>query len=231
MGQMISFDSGEERYEGYLATSKNGKGPGVIVLQEWWGLVSHIKDVTDRFGAEGFTAMAPDLFRGDKAELDEPDKAGTLMMALNIDDTAESLAHAVQYMVERPDVSSEKIGVVGFCMGGQLSLFTGCLTDHIGACVDFYGIHPNVRPNLDELSAPVLGFFAENDHTTPPEAVRKLDEELTKHGKEHEFHTYPGTDHAFFNNDRPAVYDAKAAGDAWQRTLAFFRKNLAEVGS
>lgn len=230
MGQMINFDSGDDHYEGYFATAKTGKGPGIIVLQEWWGLVGHIKSVADRFAEEGFTALAPDLYQGKKAELDEPDEAGKLLMALDIERTSEVLARAAQWLVENDAVSSAQVGVVGFCMGGQLSMFAACLTDHIGAAVNFYGIHPNVKPDFKELNAPLLGLFAEKDHSyATPEVVKRMDDELTKLGKPHEFHIYPGVDHAFFNNDRPEVYDAKAAGDAWQRTLAFFRKNL-EMG-
>jgi carboxymethylenebutenolidase len=227
MGQMINFDSGDDRYEGYLAIPKSGKGPGVIVLQEWWGLVDHIKDVAERFAAEGFVALAPDLYQGKKAELDEPDEAGKLLMALDIERTSEVLARAAQWLVENEAVTSEQVGVVGFCMGGQLSMFAACLTDHIGAAVNFYGIHPNVHPNFEELNAPLLGIFAEQDHSyATVETVKKMDEELTKLGKPHEFHTYPA-DHAFFNDTRPGVYNKAAAEDAWKKTLAFFRKNLA----
>ena len=226
---MINFDSGEESYDGYLAVAKGGRGSGVIVIQEWWGLVGHIKNVADRLAEAGFTALAPDLYKGKQAE--EPDEAGKLMMALDIDDAAEVLARAAQYLVEHDAVSSAQVGVVGFCMGGQLSLFAGSLSDHIGAVADFYGIHPNVHPNYDEMSAPVLGIFAEHDDYASPEAVRKLDQELTNHGVQHEFITYPGTHHAFLNDDRPQVYNAKAAADAWKRLLEFFQKNLAESKS
>ena len=225
MGEMINFDSGDDRYEGYLAKPASGKGIGVIVLQEWWGLVHHIKDVCDRFAAAGFVALAPDLFQGKKAELDEPDEAGKLLMALDIERTSEVLARAAQWMVENDAVNSHQVGVVGFCMGGELAMFTGCLTDHIGAAVNFYGIHPNVKPNFKELNAPLLGFFGERDHTTPPEVVAKLEADLKKAGKTYEFHRYPA-DHAFFNNERPEVYNKEAAEDAWKRTLDFFRKNL-----
>jgi carboxymethylenebutenolidase len=226
---MINFDSGEESYDGYLAIAKGGRGPGVIVIQEWWGLVGHIKSVADRFAEAGFTAMAPDLYKGRQA--DEPDEAGKMMMALDIDDVAEVLARAAQYMAEHPAVSSTHVGVVGFCMGGQLSLFAASLSDHIGACVDFYGIHPKVQLNFEEMSAPVLGIFAERDEYASPVAVRNLDEQMVKHEVRHEFITYPGTDHAFFNDDRPEVYNEEAARDAWKRVLDFFRQNLPETKS
>src|SRR5436190_9147327 len=177
-GSMVKFPSNGGTTDAYLAPPASGKGPGVIVIQEWWGLVGHIKSVADRFAAEGFVALAPDLYQGKQA--DEPDTAGKMMMALDIERTSEVLARAAHWLVENEHVMSSQVGVVGFCMGGQLSLFTACLTDHIGACVNFYGIHPHVKPNFDELCAPVLGFFGENDHTTPPEVVQALDQELTK---------------------------------------------------
>lgn len=226
MGQMINFDSGDERYDGYLAVSDKGRGPGVIVIQEYWGLVGHIKSVADRFAAEGFTALAPDLYKGKQA--DEPDEAGKMMMALDIDEVSKVLSRAADWLSGQESVSSSKVGVVGFCMGGQLSLFTACLSPHIGACVDFYGIHPKVQPDFDKLQAPVLGLFAEHDEYTPPEVIEKLDQTLTQKGKAHEFKTYPGTHHAFFNDARPEVYDPEAATDAWSRVLRFFRENLKE---
>lgn len=221
MGETIGFNG---NYEGYLATSAKGSGPGVIVLQEWWGLVPHIKDVADRFAGEGFTALAPDLYQGDSTT--DPSEAGTLMQALNIGETEKILGQAVETLLSRPEVSSKTIGIVGFCMGGQLALFGASLNRSISACVDFYGIHPKVQPNFANLNGPVLGFFAERDAYASPEAVRALDAELTRLGRPHEFHTYPGTDHAFFNDARPEVYAAKAAHDAWDRMLAFFRANV-----
>lgn len=224
MGELIEFHCNGDRYHGYLAKSSNGKGPGVIVLQEWWGLVGHITDVANRFAAAGFTALAPDLYGGKKTK--EPDEAGSLMMALNIGETAKILDCAVSRLQEEESVSSEKVGVVGFCMGGQLSLFAATLNENIGACVDFYGIHPNDHPDLSRLNGPLLGFFADRDTYASPEVVQALDEELTKLGKPHEFKTYPNTDHAFFNNDRPEVYSPQAAEDAWNRMVAFFREHL-----
>jgi carboxymethylenebutenolidase len=227
-GEMIEFlcqgTTLDGTYQGYLSRSSSGSGPGIIVLQEWWGLVGHIKNVTDRFAAEGFTALAPDLYKGETTT--EPDEAGSLMMALSINETEKVLRCAVDRLLEDASTTGEKVGVVGFCMGGQLSLYAAATNDKIGACVDYYGIHPNVEPPLHQLEAPVLGFFAEHDEYASPEAVRKLGEELSKHGKCHEFHTYPGTHHAFFNDDRPEVYNPAAAEDTWRRMIDFFRQNL-----
>lgn len=224
MGEMISFNGGPDHYEGYLAVPASGPGPGIIVLQEWWGLVPHIKDLCDRFAAEGFTALAPDLYKGDSTK--DPSEAATLMQALNISETEQILRKAILVLLARAETSSDRVGVVGFCMGGQLALFAAASNPVVSACVDFYGIHPKVQPSYRDLNGPVLGIFAERDGYASPAAVKALDKELTLLQKAHEFHTYPGTDHAFFNDSRPEVYNAEASADAWKRTLAFFRENV-----
>src|SRR5579862_1855190 len=140
-GELISFQCGGETYSGYLARADSGSGPGVIVIQEWWGLVGHIKDVADRFATAGFTALAPDFYKGESTT--EPEEAGKLMMALNIAESEKILACAVTTLLQDPSVSSMKAGVVGFCMGGQLSLYAAAVNKKIGAAVDFYGIHPS----------------------------------------------------------------------------------------
>jgi carboxymethylenebutenolidase len=222
MGQLLTFPNQNRSYQGYFAPAE-APGNGVIVIQEWWGLVGHITSVADRFAAAGFPALAPDFYDG--KQTDEPDEAGSLMMALDIENAAHVIESAVTALLNQPGVTG-KVGVVGFCMGGQLSLFAASLDPRIGACVDFYGIHPNVKPDLAQLHAPVLGHFAESDPYADADSVRALSEALSAHGKAHEFHTYPGTGHAFFNDDRPAVYHPEAADLAWNRTLAFFREHL-----
>lgn len=224
MGQLITFNCDDQEYEGYLAEAAN-PGIGVIVFQEWWGLVDHIKDVCDRFSAEGITALAPDLYFGEKTT--EPTRAGELMMALNISETAEITGCAIQKLIENPNVEGPKVGIVGFCMGGQLANYCAAHDDRIGTAVSYYGIHPKVQPSYRDLNAPLLGFFAEHDDLATPDAVRALGEELTVLGKQHHFETYPGTKHAFFNNDRLEVYNDEAAKDSWAKMLAFFRENLA----
>jgi len=224
-GQMIEFRSNGGTTRGYLATPEGGRGPGVIVLQEWWGLVPHIKDVADRFAREGFVALAPDLYHGRTAG--SPDEAGKLMMALNIEQTEKDLRGAVEYLLGHEATAGDSVGTVGFCMGGVLSLFAASKNERVGACVVFYGIHPKVEPDLDNLRAPVLGLYAERDQFVPPAAVRELEAKLRERGKSVEVHIYPGTDHAFFNDTRPEVYDAGAAEDAWRRTINFFRAHLA----
>lgn len=221
---MISFSSNGDGFEGYLSPSINGTGPGVIVIQEWWGLVGHIKSVADRFAEAGFTALAPDLSQGKSTT--EPDEAGTLMQALNISQTEVILRKAILTLLSRPETVGDRIGVVGFCMGGQLALFAAATNPVVAACVDFYGIHPKVQPSFRDLNGPVLGIFAEHDQYASPQLVQAMDRELTTLGKPHEFITYPGTHHAFFNDDRPEVYDADAADDAWKRTIELLNRQL-----
>jgi len=222
-GTMIQFADGKDAYEGYLSPSVNGKGPGLIVIQEWWGLVPHIKDVADRFAAEGFTALAPDLYLGKTTT--EPDEAGSLMMALHIGQTERILCRAIDALLAHPSTEDGKIGVVGFCMGGQLALFAACANPAIRACADFYGIHPDVQPALRALNGPLLGIFAENDQYAGPDQVNALHEELTLLQKPHEFITYPGTNHAFFN-DTGKAYNKEAADQAWAKVIEFFNREL-----
>jgi len=221
-GTMVEFSSNGTTTSGYLATPATGPGPGVLVIQEWWGLVRHIKNVCDRFAAEGFTALAPDLYHGKTAS--EPDEASKLFMALNIAQAEKDLRGAIEYLRARS--ATPRIGVVGFCMGGQLALFAATLNPAIGACVNFYGVHPNVKPDYTRLNGPVLGLFAEKDQFVTPQVARELDAAIKRAGKPSEIHIYPGVDHAFFNDERPDVYNREAAEDAWRRTLDFLRRHL-----
>ena len=224
MGEMVQFPFADGNTGGYLAVPQNQSGPGVIVIQEWWGLVDHIKDVCDRFADEGFVALAPDLYHGKSTK--SPDEAGKLMMAMRIDGAEKDLSAAVEYLATHDSTTSEKVGVVGFCMGGALALYTATKNPHIGASVVFYGGHPNVTPDLPNLHAPVLGLYAAKDDFVTPDSVRQLERKLKELGKQIEVHIYPGADHAFFNDQRPEVYNAEAAGDSWRRTVEFLRRHL-----
>lgn len=223
MGERISFRANGHTTPAYLAWPPQ-PGPGIVVIQEWWGLVPHIEHIADRFAQAGFVALAPDLYHGQKAT--SPDQAGKLMMALRIDEAARDLAGAVDYLAHQSDVAPAKIGTVGFCMGGALSLFAACRNPAVSACGVFYGGHPNVKPDLASLRAPILGIYAGKDSFVTPESVKELDRQLTALGKRHEFHTYPNAQHAFFNDERAEVYDASAAADAWKKALEFFRREL-----
>jgi carboxymethylenebutenolidase len=223
-GREIEFGVEGERAKGYLAEPASGRGPGVIVIQEWWGLVDHIRDVCDRFAREGFAALAPDLYRGETAR--DPDRAGRLMMGLEIPRAARDLDGAVQALLGERSVEGARVGAVGFCMGGQLALFAATRNPRVGAVVDFYGVHPNVRLDLSALDAAVLGIFAERDAFATPATARKLEADLRAAGKRARCEIYPGVDHAFFNDTRPDVFDAAAAARAWSETLAFLRAEL-----
>lgn len=222
MGEMVSFPSNGTEGSGYLA---DGKGPGVVLIQEWWGLVPHICNVADRLAAEGYTVLAPDLYNG--ASSTEPDEAGKLMMGLNLGKAAKDMSGAVDFLQQR--TGRPKVGVMGFCMGGGLTLALACQRpDAVAAAAPFYGVipWPEAQPNWDALDAVVEGHYAENDAFASPEAARALEADLKKRGKTATIHVYPGTDHAFFNDERPEVYDAAASSTAWQRTLALFAANL-----
>jgi carboxymethylenebutenolidase len=225
MGEMIDFPSNGSTGQGYLAIPPSGGGPGVIVIQEWWGLVPHIKDVSDRMAAEGFVALAPDLYHG-KATT-EPDEAGKAAMALEVDTAAHDMSGAVDELLRRS--TGDKVGVIGFCMGGGLALVLACLRpDAVAACVPFYGVilWPDLKPDYAAMGAAVLGHYAELDGFFTPDAARALEGELRALGKEVDIYIYDGTDHAFFNDTRPEVYDASAAATAWARTIAFLHQKL-----
>ena len=223
MGERIAFKTNGATTPGYLARPAK-PGPGVIVIQEWWGLVPHIERVADRFASEGFVALAPDLYHGQTTK--SPDEAGKLMMSLRVDEAARDLSAAIDHLTALSEVTGKKVGTIGFCMGGALSLFAATRNPEVGACVVFYGGHPNIKPDLPALRAPVLGIYAGKDAFVSPQVVAELDRQLNNLGRPHTFHTYPEANHAFFNDDRPEVYDPAAAKDAWAKTLAFLRREL-----
>ncbi len=226
MGEIVEFPSNGSTGRGYLATPQSGAGPGLVVIQEWWGLVPHIQDLCDRFAGEGFTALAPDLYRGETTT--EPDEAGKLMMALNLDEAAKDMGGAIEFLQGSDTVRGEGVGVTGFCMGGGLAMKLAVQRpDDVRACVPFYGIIPweGATPDWGSLGSPVQGHFAEQDGFFTPEKVRELESSLRAAGKSVEFFFYDA-DHAFFNDTRPEVYDAEASRMAWERTLDFLRMHL-----
>jgi len=221
MGEIVTFPSNGGTAQGYLAKPASGSGKGVIVFQEWWGLNDNIKGIADRFAAEGFVALAPDMYHGKLTA--EPDEAGKLLMALNIEQAAKDAAGAIQYV---KGITGGPVGTVGFCMGGALSLFAACNNGKdVGACIDYYGGHPAIKYNFAGLTAPVLGFWAENDGFA--NANQPVIEAGTKEaGVPYEGITYPGTGHAFFNEEHEGTFNKAAADDTWNRALAFYRANL-----
>ncbi|MGA2835019.1 MAG: dienelactone hydrolase family protein [Acidimicrobiales bacterium] len=229
MGEHVEFRSDGGVGRGYVAEPAGGSGGtvGVLVLQEWWGLVDQITRTCDRFAEAGFTALAPDLYDGKAVPLTEPDEAAKAMMAMEMGKAAKHLSGAVDELLRRTGRAS--VGVVGFCMGGGLALVLACRRpDAVGAVVPAYGVVPwaDVQPDYSAMTAAVLGHAAELDNFFTPDAARALEAELTALGKDVTFHHYAGVDHAFFNEDRPEVYDAAAAQLLWDRTVAFLHERL-----
>ena len=220
-GQSIEYPSNGNTATGYLSLPDTGSGPGVIVIQEWWGLVPHIEDVADRFAAEGYVALAPDLYHGQSTT--EPDEAQKYMMELRMDEAVRDMTGAVGFLRNHETVDPSKIGSVGFCMGGGLTLYLAS-TGQIEAAVPFYGVPSFAPDDWGQTACPILGHYAEHDGAT--DMLPGLQASLEAAGVEAAFHVYPGTNHAFFNDDRPEIYDEPASKQAWERTLEFFSENL-----
>ena len=229
MGEIITFPSNGGTCQGYLAKPASAAGsgprPGVIVIQEWWGLTPWVQGVADRLAADGYLALAPDLYHGAKAS--EPDEAQKLMMSLKMDKAALDMSGAYDYLEAN---GSGKVGSVGFCLGGGLSLFIATLKP-IDACVIYYGVLPGVQPDLTKIAGPVLGHYAQNDGWASPDAARALEQQIKDAAKQAEFHIYPDTTHAFMNTSDPiekvgAAHNPDASRIAWERTLAFYKQHL-----
>ena len=210
---------------GYLSLPPSGHGPGLLVLQEWWGLVDHITQLADRFAAAGFVALAPDLYRGEQATT--PNDAQRLLMALDMPQTASALRGGAEYLRGLDAVSPKKVGAIGFCLGGQLALYSATAhPDVIDAVVDFYGIfNPQVPVDLSALRAPVQAHFGDHDASIPRARAEALMAEIAATGVRAETYFYDAG-HAFFNDTRAAVYHPGAAALAWERTLEFLQQTL-----
>lgn len=221
-GTMISFPSNGQNTKGYLALPPSGSGPAILVIQEWWGLVQHIKNMTDRYAERGFVALAPDLYHGDVAT--EPDHAMTLMHELEIPQASKDLIGAAEFLRSHPANSTGKVGCLGYCMGGGMTLLLASLGS-IAAAAPFYGVLPSGNPDPATIKCPVQGHYAEQDNAT--DSVPELAQGLETVGIESEFFIYKGTQHAFCNDDRPEVYDADAAAKSMDRTVKFMMQHLA----
>ena len=228
MGENVDFPSNGHTCSGYLAVPQGGPGPGIVVVQEWWGVLPQIQRVCDRLAAEGFTALAVDLYHGDPASLQEPDDAQKKMMALSLESAAQDLSGAVTHLLESGRAQGDQLGAVGFCMGGGLALYLASLRPEVIATVDYYGAAPweEAQAEVGRIRGAVLGHFGTRDDYNPREKVDELQSRLRDAGVAVEFYFYEGMDHAFFNEDRPEVYDAEAAQLSWDRSLAFFRTHL-----
>ena len=216
----VSFSSEAGPASGYLARPDKGR-PGIIILQEWWGLVPHIQDVAGRFAAQGYLALAPDLYHGKSTV--EVAEAEHLMQGLDWGRAAREIAGAVRYL--REVEGATRVGVVGFCMGGALTVIAATQPG-VDAYVAFYGFPAAGAAPLDKITAPGVIFFGEGEQFFSVPGAQAFAESQRKRGREAEVIVYPGAGHAFFNNDRPEAYGRDAANDAWRRTLEHIGRHL-----
>lgn len=224
----VQYPSGNVTVRAHVAAPQTKeRRPAIIVIQEWWGLTDHIKDVARRYAAEGYVAIAPDLYsRLGNALTTDPGEAGKLMNTLKQDDGLADLNATVAYLKTVPEVDAKRIGVTGFCMGGSYALMLPCVNADIKAAVLFYGQVPNPDAPLQQLSGPVLYFYGEDDGWITKADVQRLAAALKKYNKSGEIKTYSGAPHAFFRDTDKAVYRPEAAKDAWTRATAFFKQHL-----
>jgi carboxymethylenebutenolidase len=230
MSETVQFKSNGSTASGYLVTPKSGSGPGALVIQEWWGLDSGIKEMTDRLGEAGFVALAPDLYHGELAGHTEMDKAGRLMKSLPPDRAARDMSGAIDYLSAHPSVSGSGIGVVGFCMGGMLAfLIAANRPDAVKAVVPFYGFPQGTsEPDWSKLTASIRGHMAEHDDFFSPSAARALETKLRGMGKDVTLTVHPGTGHAFMapHNALGTRNDA-VAKKIWPEVVSFLKSTLA----
>lgn len=203
--------------------SKDAKAPGVLLIQEWWGLNDHIRSILGRLSKAGFVALAPDLYHGRCTK--NPDEAAQLMGALDFPTALSEIAGAAAYL-QANERCTGKVGVIGFCMGGALSFAAATQVPALSAVVPFYGIPSAEHADYSKVRAPILAHFASRDGWAKPEGARAILSELQGRGQPMELQVYEA-DHAFMNDTRPEVYNAEAAALAWERTIAFLHKHLA----
>ena len=224
--QNTTFASNGGQAYGYLALPPSGSGPGVIVIQEWWGLTDHIVGVADRLAAEGFVALAPDLFGGRTTH--DSDEAGELMSQLPVAKAAQDLSGAVDFLLGHEAVTSGKVGAVGFCMGGGFVLMLAAQQGaRIGAAAPFYGVGSGVPTDYSGLRAAVQGHYGEQDQMYAASTARELEQQIREEsGADVEFFFYPAG-HAFHNDENLlGTYDPDSARLAWERTVAFLKERL-----
>ena len=223
MGTAITFKrpDGKEA-KGYLANAARSNAPGVVVIQEWWGLSDNIKGLTDRFALAGFDALAPDLYNGVLVPYHDMEAANKEMGSLNfIDATEQTVRGAVQYLKR----NGARVGLTGFCLGGAVTIIGSARIPELSAGVCFYGIPPEQAAKPSDVKIPLQCHFANKDDWCTPQLVDGFEKALKAAGKDAEFFRYDA-EHAFVNEQRAAVHDRQAAELAWGRATDFFRKHL-----
>jgi carboxymethylenebutenolidase len=228
MSETVEFASNGGMASGHLAVPESGSGPGVIVIQEWWGLNPQIKGVADMLATNGLVALAPDLYHGELAGHDEMDKAGELMAGLPPERAARDMSGAVDFLADHDSVTGDGVGVVGFCMGGMLAFILAAQRgDRIKAAVPFYGFPTGDMPDWSGMTAVVRGHMSEPDTFFTAADARALESELTALGKDVEL-TFHDAGHGFMNEENPmGAWDEGLAAELWPSTIDFFRTTLA----
>jgi len=229
MGTMVEFASNGSTAAGYLATPEGGSGPGVIVVQEWWGLDSGITEMADRLAAAGFVALAPDLYHGELAGHTEMDKAGELMQSMPPDRAGRDMSGAVDYLADHDATTGDGIGVMGFCMGGMLTFVLAALRpDKVKAAVPFYGFpQGDDQPDYSRISAAIQGHMAEHDDFFPPDAAKALEARLQELGKDVTLTVHPGAGHAFMApHNALGTQDQDLYDQIWPQVTAFLHEHL-----
>jgi carboxymethylenebutenolidase len=229
MAETVWFKSNGNMASGYLAKPASGSGPGVLVIQEWWGLDNSLKEMADRLAAAGFIALAPDLYHGEVAGHTEMDKAAHLMQSMPADRAGKDMSGGVDYLAGHNAVTSKGVGVVGFCMGGMLSfLIAANRGDKVKAIVPFYGFpQGDAEPDWSKMTAQVSGHMAENDSFFPPAGARALEAKLRGMGKTVTLTVHPGTGHAFMGpHNALGTLNEKLAAQIWPEVISFLQKTL-----
>lgn len=223
VGDAIKVSHKGQDVSGYLAIPHSGSGPAVIVVQEWWGLVPHIKEITDRLALAGFLAFAPDLYHG--VATSEPDEAKKLLMELELTLAGKEISNAANYLLTLPEVSSKTVGAMGFCMGGALAIWSATLSEDIGSVVGFYPGQSWERhkPEWNNFQGKrALIHCSEADGTSQAPSIQEAVTQILASGGSCEVFDYAGTKHAFFNDHRSEVYDKVASELSWDRSINFF---------
>ena len=223
--ETVSYKSGDETVSAFLALPEGaGKHPAIIVIHEWWGLNDWVKEQAQKYAAQGYVALAVDLYRGKVAS--NPDDAHILMRGLPDDRGMRDLEAAFAYLSSRKDVNAAKIGSVGWCMGGSWSIKLGVDQPKLAACAVNYGWLPSEPALIAKIKAPVLGNFGAEDQGIPPKDVKAFESAMKADGKITDIKIYEGAGHAFENPNNKQGYRAEAAADAGKRMSAFFQKYL-----
>ena len=223
--QTVQYTRGNETVSGYLvAPTTSGKHPAIIVIHEWWGLNDWIREQARKFGDLGYVTLAVDLYRGKSTN--DPVEAHELARGLPQDRGVADLKAAFSYLASRPDVEPDKIGVVGWCMGGGYSILLAQNEPKLAACVVNYGALPTDSQNIAKIQAPVLGNFGADDRGIPPQAVNAFVASMNGDGKTIDAKIYDGAGHGFENPNNKTGYRPEAAKDAWSRMVMFFKANL-----